>query len=105
MQTPDERKDFLKRLQLAASEADYMLTSCDASDILDCLEKSRNYMVEAASIIEQLEATLNAAVKDMSNAGFLYENFCIICKFYYECKDQEIKEHNCWEWRGICEEE
>lgn len=55
MKTPDERKDFLSRLQLAASEADDMLGSCDASDILDSLENSRDYMFEAACMIEQLE--------------------------------------------------
>lgn len=58
MKTPDERKDFLKRLQLAASEADDMFTSCDASDILDCLENARDYMFEAAYVIQQLEDQL-----------------------------------------------
>ena len=58
MNTLDERKDFLKRLQLVASEADYMLTSCDVSDILDCLEESRDYMLEAACVIQQLEDQL-----------------------------------------------
>lgn len=56
MKTPDERKEFLRRLQLAASEADDMLGSCDASDILDSLEESRDYMFESANLIEQLEA-------------------------------------------------
>lgn len=58
MNTLDERKDFLKRLQLVASEADCMLTSCDVSDILDCLEESRDYMLEAACVIQQLEDQL-----------------------------------------------
>lgn len=52
MKTLDERKDFLKRLQLVALEADYMLTSCGVSDILDCLEESRDYMLEAACVIQ-----------------------------------------------------
>lgn len=60
MKTPDERKDFLQKLRLAASECDDLLTSCDASDLLDGLEVSRDFMFEAACLIEQLEEKLKA---------------------------------------------
>ena len=50
MKTLDERKDFLQRLQLVALEANYILTSCDVSDILDYLEESQDYMLEAACV-------------------------------------------------------
>lgn len=53
MKTPDEQKEFLQKLRIAASEADELLTSCDASDLLDGLEVSRDFMFEAACLIEQ----------------------------------------------------
>lgn len=110
MKTPDERKDFLQKLRLAASEADDLLTSCDASDLLDGLEVSRDFMFEAACLIEQLESRLaqvererDAAVADLQ----LYAG-CKVCKygdfkFTNECMDCSYDNNN-WQWRGVCHE-
>ena len=65
MKTPDERKDFLQKLRLAASEADDLLASCDASDLLDGLEVARDFMFEAACMIEQLETRLAQVEKEL----------------------------------------
>ena len=51
-------KVFIQKLRMAASEADDLLTSCDASDLLDGLEVARDFMFEAASMIEELESRL-----------------------------------------------
>lgn len=64
MKTPEERKVFLNKLREAASEADDMLGSCDASDILDALEVSRDYLFEVGNLIEQLEAELADAKRN-----------------------------------------
>lgn len=66
MKMDDERKDFLQKLRLAASEADDLLTSCDASDLLDGLEVSRDFMFEAACMIEQLESHIVEMDSDLS---------------------------------------
>ena len=108
MKTPEERNDFLQKLRLAASETDDLLTSCDASDLLDGLEVARDFMFEAACLIDQLESRLaqvererDAAVNDLDKALNLDEvDDCHFCKHIkkptcYECK---------WEWRGVCPE-
>lgn len=82
MKMPDERKEFLQKLRMAASEADDLLTSCDASDLLDGLEVARDFMFEAASLIEELESRLvqvererGAAAKIIEDATTYLEDF------------------------------
>lgn len=106
MRTTEERNDFLQKLRMAASEADDMLSSCDASDLLDCLEVSRDYMFDAAFVIQQLEeqlATLNEQFesmhqdfKKMSAEDEFACNYCkkAFGKCHGNCEDE-------FEWRGI----
>lgn len=108
-------KIFVQKLRIAASEADDLLTSCDASDLLDGLEVARDYMFEAANVIDQLESRLaqaelerDAAVHDLAEG-----RNCEDCKHYYDSvfnepcssciEDEETKKN--WQWRGICPEE
>ena len=45
MKMPDERKELLLKFRIAASEADDLLTSCDASDLLEAIE-NKDAMVD-----------------------------------------------------------
>ena len=114
MKTPEERKDFLQKLRLAASETDDLLTSCDASDLLDGLEVARDFMFEAACLIDQLESRLaqvererDAAVRDMEALAINYEsNFvCDFCGGTPPLICEQCKIDYCgFRWRGVCEE-
>lgn len=112
MKTPDERKEFLQKLRIAASEADDLLTSCDATDLLDGLEVARDFMFEAAAVIERLESRLaqvererDAAVRDL-NCFWK----CAICKKFTRPVDKCPHYRECglsykfWQWRGVCPE-
>lgn len=113
-------KVFIQKLRMAASEADDLLTSCDASDLLDGLEVARDFMFEAASMIEELESRLaqvererDAAVHDLKLADRVD---CDFCKHQYGgctydgCKDcskpcpcGSCRNSSNYEWRGVCE--
>lgn len=96
-------KAFTQKLRVVASETDDLLSSCDASDLLDGLEVARDFMFEAANEIEQLESRLaqaererDAAVEDFTR----YVNFggreCDLCRDIDKvCMDCE------WVWRGV----
>ena len=110
MKTPDERKEFLQKLRLAASEADDLLTSCDASDLLDGLEVSRDFMFEAACLIEQLESRLAQVERerDAAVADLKLVRCCGTC-----INNEGGCTTECyivsgtltgWQWRGVCEE-
>lgn len=79
-------KMFLQKLRMAASDADDLLTSCDASDLLDGLEVSRDFMFEAANEIEQLESRLAQAVRERDAAV------------------SQLKGDPLWQWCGLCPE-
>lgn len=94
-------KIFVQKLRIAASEADDLLCSCDASDLLDGLEVARDFMFEAANEIEQLESRLaqaererDAAVADIRNAKWM---LCHVCKNYYR-PDPAIRHYACKEF-------
>lgn len=116
-------KEFLQKLRMAASEADDLLTSCDASDLLDGLEVARDFMFEAASMIEDLESRLAQVERERDAAVADLEKYkgCGTCKFQdvqFECDDYQschecdnadcpcygISVDNCWQWRGVCAE-
>lgn len=107
-------KVFLQKLRMCASEADDLLTTCDASDLLDGLEAARDFMFEAANELEQLESRLaqvererDAAVHDLEEASF-----CADCKHFDEsvfnepCSScvEDTKTKKNWQWRGVCPE-
>lgn len=112
-------KVFIQKLRMAASEADDLLTSCDASDLLDGLEVARDFMFEAASMIEERESRLaqvererDAAVADLSNScayckhtsGSVDEPPCTEC---FHPKNNIIfapMTRTKFEWRGVCPE-
>ena len=103
-------KAFTQKLRVVASETDDLLSSCDASDLLDGLEVARDFMFEAANEIEQLESRLaqaerecDAAVSDLENVIGLSAIVNLDCEF---CKhmDRPTCEECDWEWRGICPE-
>lgn len=110
MKTPEERKDFLQKLLLAASDADDLLTSCDASDLLDGLEVSRDFMFEAACLIEQLESRLAQIERERDAAVYdlISVRDCTTCKKFNSHKNCSFlipcvyggKKH--FEWRGLC---
>jgi hypothetical protein len=94
-------KEFLQKLRMVASEADDLLTSCDASDLLDGLEVARDFMFEAASMIEELESRLAQIERERDALMDYVPHNC------YSCKHEETR-YKCgrpcnWEWRGVCE--
>lgn len=112
--TPEEIKQFFCKLRLVASETDDLLSSCDASDLLDGLEVARDFMFEAADEIEQLESRLaqaererDAAVNDLREKGF-----CCDCEYSdvpaeeepcLLCRERSHTQPKNWEWRGVPE--
>jgi hypothetical protein len=84
-----------------------LLTSCDASDLLDGLEVSRDFMFEAANEIEQLESRLTqvARERDAMKHDFMIDG-CEACKHGHSALDDcNAPWSPCnWEWRGVCEE-
>lgn len=95
-------KIFLQKLRIAASDADDLLTSCDASDLLDGLEVSRDFMFEAANEIEQLESRLAQAERERDELFKYILHDCTTCKFEtsFECCD-ECDWGDLWQWRGV----
>ena len=117
-------KLFLQKLRMVASEADDLLTSCDASDLLDGLEVARDFMFEAACLIEQLESRLaqvererDAAVADLIAVDEKYEVLKnaiddVIHKElpysdyidFRNYADAIIEHEHADVWRGVCPE-
>lgn len=113
----EQQKDFLHKLRIAASEADDMLSSTDASDLLDCLAASRDYMFDAAFVIQQLEEQL-AILKERFE--FMHKDFrelvarnnagedlmaCDYCrKNFGECSCNCMKDFE-WFWNDEIEQE
>lgn len=123
MKDPKWMRDKLRAL---AIEADEMLGSCDASDILDTLEEARNAMTEGAEVIASLmdqlqyskdglavlldearkrEAEL-AQVKRERDAAVAYLEMLADCETCAH-SDDDACEHCCdyiirgnWRWRG-----
>lgn len=97
------------KLHALAIEADEMLGSCDASDILDTLEEARNAMTEGAETIARLMVELAQAKRERDALLEYLENSirpCSLCKYdapdaYDICRDCENESH--WEWRGVQE--
>lgn len=105
-------KEFLKKLRMVASEADDLLTSCDASDLLDGLEVARDFMFEAASMIDELESRL--AQVERENKAMLHDmaryTMCGSCKHFSD-REKCPQHDECvygkighFEWRGVCAE-
>lgn len=120
MKDPTWMRDKLHAL---AIEADEMLGSCDASDILDTLEEARNAMTEGAEVImclmvelEQAKRERDAAVEDIEESAP-----CFACKHFKRNGGNCKGGHTCcenayiaalegrkykgpwWEWRGVQE--
>lgn len=94
--------NFVLKLRIAASEADDLLTSCDASDLLDGLEVARDFMFEAASMLDELESRLAQVERERDALMAYVPHNC------YSCKHEETR-YKCgrpcnWEWRGVCPE-
>lgn len=115
MKRPEERKEFLQKLRIAASEADDLLTSCDASDLLDGLEVSRDFMFEASALIEQLESSLAQAERERDSMMPVFiremkKYGCSTCEHYIpavytqECLGCGNAKLLHWKWNGICPE-
>jgi predicted metalloendopeptidase len=92
-------KIFLQKLIIAASDADDLLTSCDASDLLDGLEVSRDFMFEAANEIEQLESRLAQVERErdaaVSDINFYQSAVCFTCSNHIPPEERE-------DWRIYC---
>lgn len=108
-------KIFVQKLRIATSEADDLLSSCDASDLLDGLEVARDYMFEAANEIEHLESRLaqaererDAAVDDLLYLARNEEGnwACDLCNASgpLQCTLCVNNMHNGFKWRGVCAE-
>lgn len=113
-------KVFLQKLRMVASEADDLLTSCDASDLLDGLEVARDFMFEAASMIEELESRLaqvererDALIRDhipqtcdtcKYSLCFSFDNPCNTCDHLYRSNAVERGDTDRWEFVGVCAE-
>lgn len=99
------------KLHALAIEADEMLGSCDASDILDTLEEARNAMTEGAEVIarlmvelEQAKRERDAAVRDMMHAASPEGSYCDICAENDKdpCRGRFVA-YDCFRWRGVQE--
>lgn len=111
MKTHEERKAFIQKLRLAASEADDLLTSCDASDLLDGLEASRDFMFEASAVIEHLESRLaqvererDALMKDFKMCIPKPQKACRICENREKPICADCERWDLFKWRGLCPE-
>lgn len=113
------------KLHALAIEADEMLGSCDASDILDTLEEARNAMTEGAEVIANLMVELqyskdglavlldearkrerDALKDDLHLAASPEHGFCDICieGDVVDCAARTTLE-NCFRWRGVQEDD
>ena len=88
-------KIFVQKLRIAASEADDLLTSCDASDLLDGLEVARDYMFEAANEIENLESRLAQAERERDAAFADMYKCCANCKHFDNSKTSKVSASGC----------
>lgn len=111
------------KLHALAIEADEMLGSCDASDILDTLEEARNAMTQGAETIARLMAELEQAKRerDAAVADITGAEPCFACKHFKRnggtcgggkrCLEKMIQAKAegrkykglYWEWRGVQE--
>lgn len=104
-------KEFLQKLRMAASESDDLLTSCDASDLLDGLEVARDFMFEAAAVIEELESRLAQVERERDALKCDLCTSCPTCKHWakHSCTIGRAIPYECelcdeYEWRGVYEE-
>lgn len=100
--TPEEGMKFFCKLRLVASETDDLLTTWRVRDLHDGLEAARDFMFEAADLIQQLESRLAQAERGRDALMAYVPHNC------YSCKHEETR-YECgrpcnWEWRGVCPE-